>query len=166
MVQSNRKTQCAQQLARIHQSLALFAAEHDGAFPFVSGAATSETPLSLLVPLYTTDTSLFVCPGGRDPELPGAQPFLDRRISYAYYMGLKNNAAPTAPLASDAQAGIGSKRAGSPLFSTSGSPPGDKHRTYGGNILFVDGHVETLPALAPREFSIPAGAALLNPKLR
>ena len=166
MVQSNRKTQCAQQLARIHQSLALFAAEHDGAFPAVSGATTSEIPLSLLVPLYTTDTSIFICPGSKDADLPGAQPFADRRISYAYYMGLKNSASPTAPLASDAQASLDSKRPGSALFSTSGSPPGDKHRTYGGNILFVDGHVETLPALAPREFPIPAGAALLNPKSR
>lgn len=162
--QSRRKAQCAQQLGVLHQSLVLFAAENEGSFPVAAGATTSEAALSQLVPLYTTDTALFICPGSKDRALPGALSFAGRRISYAYYMGLTRDAAPGTPLISDAQAGAGEKAAGDALFSKAGAAPGNKHRRYGGNILFVDGHVETFAATAPRALPVPPGAALLNPK--
>lgn len=162
--QSQRKAACARQLSQLHQCLVLFAAEHDGAFPAVAGATTSEAPLSQLVPLYTTDTSLFICPGSKDAALPGAEPFAGLRISYGYYMGLKRDATSSTPLISDAQAGTGAKETGEELFSATGSAPGNKHRRYGGNVLFVDGQVETFKAAAPRAFPLPAGTALLNPK--
>ncbi len=162
--QSRSKAQCARQLAVLHQSLTLYAAEHEGAFPAVAGATTSEAPLSLLVPLYTTDTSLFICPGSKDSSLPGAEPFAGRRISYAYYMGLKRDAPPELPLLSDAQTHPGAKAEGEEVFSSKGDAPANKHRRYGGNVLFADGHVETMGAKAPRALPLPAGAALLNPK--
>jgi type II secretory pathway pseudopilin PulG len=162
--QTRSKARCAHQLAQLHQSLVLYAAEHDAAFPATEGATTSEAPLSLLVPLYTTDTSLFICPGSKDAALPGAEPFAGRRISYAYYMGQKSNAAPDMPLISDAQANTGAKQAGDEVFSASGDAPGNKHRRYGGNVLCVDGRVETLAAKSPRAIPLPPGAALLNPK--
>src|SRR4051812_6110098 len=87
--QARSKTACAANLAQMHMALSLYAAEHDGAFPIVPHAEHSEAPLSELVPRYTTDTSIFICPGSKDAALPGAKPFADRKTSYAYYMGLK-----------------------------------------------------------------------------
>jgi len=164
MGQSRRKAACAVNLAQMHMSLSLYAAEHDGAYPIVAGATNSETALSRLVPHYTTDTSIFVCPGSSDGTLPGAQPFAERRISYAYYMGLKRDASPDAPLVSDEQCDAQPKRKGDALFSGTGKAPGHNHRGYGGNVLFVDGHVETGDALALRDLAIPTGVVLLNPK--
>src|SRR6202011_4985122 len=119
--QSKRKAQCAAQLNAMHQSLTLFAAEHDGAFPAAAGATTSEPPLSQLVPLYTRDTSFFIGRGSRHSALRGAQPFVNRKISYAYCMGLTKEAGPATPLISDAQAGTTPKRPGEALFSISAS---------------------------------------------
>jgi prepilin-type processing-associated H-X9-DG protein len=161
--QSRGKARCAGQLQQLHQCLAAYASEHNGAFPAVAGATTSELPLSALVPLYTTDTSLFICPGSKDSALPGAEPFTNRRISYAYYMGLKNDAPTGTALLSDAQATTAAKHSGDALFSTNGSAPGNKHRRYGGNVLFVDGSVDAFPAKAPRDFAVPTGVTLLNP---
>ena len=161
--QAKRRAQCVQQLQQMHTMLALFAGEHDGAFP-AARWPTSEGALSQLVPLYTTDTDVFICPGSGDSALPGAQPFADRRISYAYCAGLKRDADPGALLVADALASTRAKLSGDPLFSTTGHAPGNNHRTAGGNLLFVDGHVETSGSIAPRALPIPAGATLLNPK--
>ena len=163
--QARRKAACAVNLAQMHMALSLFATEHDGAFPAVLGATTSETPLSELVPKYTTDTNIFICPGSNAPTLAGAQPFANRRISYAYYMGLKQTDSPNAPLASDAQVNVHPKRQGDAVFSDTSSAPGNNHRRFGGNILFLDGHVETGSTVATRDLPIPTGVVLLNPKL-
>jgi prepilin-type processing-associated H-X9-DG protein len=162
--QSRSKARCAEQLRQLHQCLALYAGEHNGAFPVVADATSSETPLSQLVPLYTTDTSLFICPGSKDKALPGAEPFADRRISYAYYMGLRSDVPPRTPLLSDAQVTTAAKHSGDPLFSPKGDAPGNKHRRYGGNILFADGSVEAFQPVATRDFPVPTGAVLLNPR--
>ena len=161
--QAKRRAQCAQQLQQMHMMLTLFAGEHDGAFPTARGS-TSEGALSQLVPLYTTATSVFICPGSGDSALPGAQPFADRRISYAYCAGLKRDADPAAMLVADALANTRAKLSGDTLFSTTGAAPGSNHRTSGGNILFVDGHVEMHGPIAPHALPIPPGATLLNPK--
>ena len=161
--QAKRRAQCVRQLQQMHQMLTLFAGEHDGAFPAARGS-TSEGALSQLVPLYTTDTSVFICPGSGHAALPGAQPFVDRRISYAYCAGLRRDADPAALLVADALADTRPKLVGDTLFSTTGAAPGHNHRTAGGNILFVDGHVETPGAIAPRALPLPPGATLLNPK--
>ena len=47
------------------------------------------TILHVLVPRYTVDTSLFLCPGVKHPPASTAKPFRQQRISYAYYMGLR-----------------------------------------------------------------------------
>ena len=162
--QTRRKAACAANLAQMHMALSLYAAEHEGAFPIHAGATTSEVPLSELVPSYTTDTSIFICPGGGAAALPSAQPFANRRISYSYYMGLSRESSPDAALVSDAQTNVNAKRTGDALFSETGSAPGRNHRRYGGNVLFVDGHVETGGAVATRDLPIPKGVVLLNPK--
>ena len=164
LAQSRSKSQCARNLQQLHLALALFAAEHGGALPELSGARTSDQPLSLLVPTYTADTSLFICPGSKDATLAGAEPIAGKRISYAYYMGLTKNAEPASPLASDRQVNTEAKSAGAHLFSASGAAPGNNHRKYGGNILFLDGHVETVGSVAARALAPASGSVLLNPK--
>jgi prepilin-type N-terminal cleavage/methylation domain-containing protein/prepilin-type processing-associated H-X9-DG protein len=163
--QGRAKVRCAAQLQQMQVALSLFAAEHEDAFPSAADVTGSEPALSQLVPLYTTDTSIFICPGSGQSALPGAQPFSDRRCSYAYVNGLRRTASPDQALASDAQIGTGAKLAGEPLFSITGKTPGRNHRGFGGNVLYVDGRVETqADALAHRDFALPAGTRLLNPK--
>jgi prepilin-type processing-associated H-X9-DG protein/prepilin-type N-terminal cleavage/methylation domain-containing protein len=158
--QGRAKVQCAEHLRQMHAALTLFAAEHDGAFPFPGEAKSSEPAFSQLVPLYTTDTAIFICPGSGDSALPGAESFAGRRCSYAYVAGLKSAAPADQPLASDAQISTAAKAAGAPLFAAKGN-----HRGFGGNVLFADGHVETQdgPA-AVHDFPLPPGAHLLNPR--
>jgi prepilin-type N-terminal cleavage/methylation domain-containing protein/prepilin-type processing-associated H-X9-DG protein len=162
--QESRKAVCARNLQQLHSVLTVYAADHDGAFPALAGAKTSEAPLSLLFPKYCTDTDLFICPGTSDRPLPGAQPFANRKISYAYYMGLAAAASAEQPLLSDAQIDCEPKREGARLFSDTGKKPGANHREFGGSVLFCDGHVEDTPALAARDLRCPAGVILLNPK--
>jgi prepilin-type processing-associated H-X9-DG protein/prepilin-type N-terminal cleavage/methylation domain-containing protein len=161
--QKHNKAVCAKNLQQLSAVLSIYAADHNGAYPALPDARTSEAPLSLLVPQYCSDTSLFICPGSGDRALPGAQPFADRRISYAYYMGLTTAATGGQPLLSDAQVDTQAKSAAQPLFSATGRNPGANHRERGGNVLFCDGHVEELPPLAPRELTCPPGVKLLNP---
>ena len=161
--QARRKAACATNLAQMQATLFLFAAEHDGAFPMVVGATSSEGPLSQLVPNYTTDTSIFICPGSRNSALPGAQPFADRRISYAYYMGLRATDAGE-PLMSDRQINTAPRNRGDPLFSATGEAPGNNHHKYGGNVLFVGGDVKMSRPKAEFSLSPTQSVILLNPK--
>jgi prepilin-type processing-associated H-X9-DG protein len=162
-LQTRKREQCVEQLKQMHSVLQLYASDHEGAFPEADGP-TSESALSRLVPSCTTDTSVFICPGSGLAALPAAKPFADRRISYAYCAGLKRDSDPGALLVADRLANPRLVLKGDALFSLSGTGAGSNHRKLGGNLLFVDGHVETAPAIAERPVSIPAGATLLNPK--
>ena len=169
-IQAQRKSECARQLQQIAMVLNAYAADHNGAFPSVAGAKSPSEPLSLLVPQYTTDTSLFICPGGRDSALAPARPFAGRRISYAYYMGCRQPGgspsadAAEAPLLSDAQINANPKRRGKPVFAASDRAPGNNHRGYGGNIVFIDGHRETAEPCGTRDLPVFPGIILLNPE--
>ena len=155
---------CERNLQNIYVALKTYSLDFNNYFPSFAGATNSETPLSMLVPRYTTGTEYFVCPGSKDKPLPEAQPFSGGKISYAYYMGVKRNAGADVPLVSDAQVNTNSKRRGDPVFSSDGKGAGANHRKFGGSILFADGHVETWGASAARELRVPPGAVLLNPK--
>jgi prepilin-type processing-associated H-X9-DG protein len=138
-------------------------AENFSRFPATTNAPTSEHPLETLVPRYSADTSIFLCPGSKDKPFPSGEPLSQHKISYAYYMGLHSGGDPGA-LMSDAQVNTNSKSSGDQIFSTTGKPSGNNHHKFGGNVLFSDGHVEmTKPTL---EFSlvVTQGVVLLNPK--
>ena len=128
------------------------------------GAATAEAPLSLLVPQCTTETSIFVCPGSADRRLPEARTFVDRKISYAYYMGRTAHDGADAMLLSDEQVDTHPRRVGDRMFSVTGKRPADNHRQFGGNVLFCDGHAEQFPPVATRDFAFSNSVVLLNPK--
>lgn len=161
--QERDKAACRKNLQKAWIALEIFAAEHDGRFPVVTNARTSEEPLALLVPKYTVATDSFICPGGKDSALPDGESFARRTISYAYYMGLRDADAGV-PLMSDRQVSLESKPAGAALFSADGDAPGNNHHQYGGNVLFVGGDVQTSKPRAEFSLAPTQQVVLLNPK--
>ncbi len=154
---------CRQNLEKIYVALQIYANDFSGRLPADNNALTSEEPLSLLVPRYTVDTSIFICPGGKDSTLPSGISFTNRKISYAYYMGQRLGNAQQ-PLMSDQQINTASKQNGDQVFSRNGKPPGNNHHKYGGNFLFGDGHAEFTPPQLSFSLVTTQGVVLLNPK--
>jgi prepilin-type processing-associated H-X9-DG protein len=161
--QESRKKLCHQNLQKIYLALQVYANDHTGRFPAKPGARTSEEALDVLVPRYTSDTSVFICPGSKDSSLPAGESFRTRRISYAYYMG-RSSADSSELLMSDKQIGAQRKTAGQIVFSITGKPPGNNHHKDGGNFLFCDGRVESSSTEAPFPPALTRGVELLNPK--
>jgi prepilin-type processing-associated H-X9-DG protein len=154
---------CQGNLKRTFVALEIYANDHEGAFPVKPEAGTSEAPLSLLVPKYTSLTEPFICPGSKDTRPPAGEPFEKRKISYAYYMGRRTGAA-VAPLLTDRQVNTLAKEKGQPVFSRDGKPPGANHNKYGGNALFTDGHAEASGPNAAFALPLDPGVLLLNPR--
>ena len=154
---------CRKNLEKIYLALQIYANDFSSRLPADTNALASEDPLSLLVPRYTVDTSIFICPGGKDSPLPSGVSFTNQKISYAYYMGQHLGGAQQ-PLMSDQQINTLPKQAGDPVFSTSGKPPGNNHHKYGGNFLFGDGHAELTPPQLAFSLVTAQGVVLLNPK--
>ncbi|HWV99880.1 MAG TPA: prepilin-type N-terminal cleavage/methylation domain-containing protein [Candidatus Acidoferrum sp.] len=159
--QHGLQASCQKNLQKAYIALEIFANDSGGKFPQIKGAKISEEALDALVPKYTSDTSVFICPGSKDSLLGPGETLRSRRISYAYYMGrcLTNSTV----LMSDKQVDTRAKAAGDTAFSTTGKPPGNNHRQYGGNFLFCDGHVELTPPTVPFALNVGAGEVLLNP---
>ena len=154
---------CRQNLEKIYVALQIYAGDFSGRLPAITNAQTSEAPLSLLVPHYTVDTSIFICPGGKDSALPSGVSFANRKISYAYYIDRRLGDAQS-PLMSDGQINTQPKRPGDFVFSANGKPPGNNHHKYGGNFLFADGHVELSPPQLAFSLVTTPEIVLLNPK--
>jgi len=165
---SNRQRQlrisCQQNLEKIYMALQIYANDNASSFPVVARARTSEEALSTLVPRYTVDRAVFICPGSKDPPIPEEDPFAKQKVSYAYYMG-RRLANAQEPLLSDRQVNADSKAAGDPAFSSTGKPPGNNHGKEGGNFLFGDGHAQWSPVEVGFPIPLsPGGVILLNPK--
>ena len=165
--QRTQKQLCADNLQKIYLSLQIYANDFKGDLPQNTNAATSEDVLGLLVPKYTADTSIFICPGGRDSEIPSGEPLKEHKISYAYYMGYHlsgDSGATPFILMSDRQVNTDPKHAGEYVFSPDGKPPGNNHHKFGGNFLFSDGSVQASGSQLAFSLAIPPGVVLLNPK--
>ena len=163
---SHQKTQkqlCADNLQKVYLSLQIYANDFNGAFPVNTNAQTSDEALDVLLPKYTVDNSIFICPGGRDSAIPLNVPIRNRRISYAYYMGERVDNSTNA-LMSDRQINTLPKKIGEQIFSLNGKKPANNHHKYGGNILFCDGSVEATKPLAEFPLAFSNGVVLLNPK--
>jgi len=160
--QKSRQAACAQNLQKLDVALEIFANEHTGRYPDKPGAKNSSEALDTLVPKYTADTSLFICPASGDGSLPGGESIASRRISYAYYMGRKAGGADE-PLVTDRQIDTKSKTPNQQVFSISGKSPGNNHKAGGGNILFCDGHVASCPPNSAFSLVLTQGVVLLNP---
>jgi len=152
---------CQKNLQKIFISMEIYANEHASNFPEKAGARTSAEALDSLVPRYTADTSIFICPASRDSAPPSGQPIAKRTISYAYYMGRRSTDQDV--LMSDRQIDTRSKPAGQQVFSTNGKAPGNNHRNNGGNFLFCDGHTEGSGSQTPFSLVLTQNVVLLNP---
>ncbi|HXJ55205.1 MAG TPA: hypothetical protein VNU68_00950 [Verrucomicrobiae bacterium] len=155
---------CQKNLQEIYLAMEIYANEHDGRFPALSGARTPEEPLSILIPQYTTASSSFICPGSKDSPIPSAEPLTRRHISYAYFMGRLQTNPPSDVLMSDRLLDASPKPKGAQAFSATGRPPGNNHHKYGGNFLFVDGRQESASGPIPFALTWPADVTLLNPE--
>jgi len=161
--QRTQKQLCADNLQKIYLAMQIYANDFGGKLPLNTNAVTSEEVLDVLVPRYSADTSIFICPGGRDSEIPAGESFRKRKISYAYYMGRRLDAAQEV-LMSDRQVDTEPKRAGEFVFSTTGKSPGNNHHKYGGNFLFSDGSVQASGPQLTFSLVFTQGVVLLNPK--
>ncbi len=161
--QKTQKELCADNLQKLYLALQIYGNDF-GTFPANTNAQTSEAVLTALVPRYTADTALFICPGGRDSQIPSGVPLNKYKISYAYYMGRGTNEASDVVLMSDRQINNLSKNTGEQVFSLNGKTPGNNHYKYGGNLLFCDGSVQAIPSRAPFSLAFTNGIVLLNPK--
>jgi len=164
--QRSQKVLCQDNLQKIYIALQIYAKDAHGELPRTTNAATSEAPLDLLVPRYSADTAIFICPGGRDPARPAGASLLQGKISYAYYQGRRLEDSPPAgwPLLSDRQVDTSAKVKGDPVFSPDGRSPGNNHHKYGGNFLMGDGSVSASDSTAPFDLPLPPGVVLLNPQ--
>jgi prepilin-type processing-associated H-X9-DG protein len=161
--QRTQKELCANNLQKVFLAMQIYANDY-GVYPRNTNAQTSELVLNPLVPKYTADTSVFICPGGRDSTIPMGAPLDKYTISYAYYMGRDTNAGSGDFLMSDRQINTLSKNVGDQVFSSNGKAPGNNHHKYGGNVLFCDGSVQDSPPNATFSLAFSNGIVLLNPK--
>lgn len=161
--QDKDKAACERNLQKIYLALDIYSKENSGAMPSMPGALSSEAPLSQLVPRFTVASEAFICPGSDDKPLANGEPFADRRISYAYFMG-RRSSDPGGLLMSDRQVNTKPKAAGEQVFSDDGKAPGNNHHKYGGVYLLLDGRTETGGRTAGFAIALPANVTLLNPK--
>jgi len=161
--QRSQKQLCADNLQKIYLALQIYANDYRGVLPAKTNATTSEEVFDELVPKYSADTSIFICPGGRDSQIPSGEPLTRYKISYAYFMGTRLGDAQNA-LVSDRQVNTEPKRAGEMVFSKNGKSPGNNHHKYGGNFLMADGSVQASDAQLSFSLAGRPGVVLLNPK--
>ncbi len=158
----SKAAECQQNLQKLFIAMQLYATDHKEAFPTVPSATHSEQALDPLVPKYTADTTVFICPASKDSPLPSGESLLKKRISYAYYMGRRLSDAE-AVLVTDEQISASSKSPGQQVFSSDGKPPGNNHQKKGGNFLFCDGHADSSESAAKVSLVLTQGVVLLNP---
>jgi prepilin-type N-terminal cleavage/methylation domain-containing protein len=161
--QMTQKQRCQGNLQKIFIGLQIYANEHGERFPVVTNALTAEDALDVLVPQYTADTAIFICPGSKDDPLPPGVSLRKGQVSYSYYMG-RRASEPPAVLLTDQQVNTDAKPAGAKLFSETGKKPGNNHHKYGGNLLWSDGSVTRSPSLAAVALPVETNVVLLNPK--
>ena len=161
--QRTQKQLCHDNLQKIYLAMQIYANDFGGKLPQNTNAVTSEDVLGELVPRYTADTSIFICPGGRDAQFASGETLTKHRISYAYYMGQRLDSSQDV-LMSDRQVDSEPKRAGEFAFSRNGKPPGNNHHKYGGNFLMGDGSVQSSGPQLTFSLALQPGVVLLNPK--
>jgi type II secretory pathway pseudopilin PulG len=161
--QLRQKTKCRSNLQKMYVSLQIYANDSRGMFPITTNAATSETALAVLVPRYTADNSIFICPGSKDKKLTPGDSLTNSRISYAYYMG-RSETNTSAVLLSDRQLNTAAKAVGDLAFSDNGKKPANNHHKYGGSFLFGDGTMHSSPPVLTIPLPLPTNTILLNPK--
>jgi prepilin-type N-terminal cleavage/methylation domain-containing protein len=161
--QMTQKKKCQANLQKMYIALQIYSNDSQGKFPVTTNAHSSEDVLDVLVPRYSSDTAIFVCPGSKDSPLPAGESLRKGRISYAYYMGRTVSDAEKV-LLSDKQVDAQAKDAGQQVFSENGKSPGNNHHKYGGTFLFCDGGMKSSPPASAIALPLGTNVVLLNPK--
>lgn len=153
---------CRQNLERIYLAMDIYSRDNHSQYPAATNALAPDDALALLVPHYTSDTSIFICPvSGKTPPPPGKS-VRDWTTSYAYYMG-RRSSDPNAVVMSDGQVDSRPKGKGDTVFSETGKPPGNNHGKKGGNLMMCDGSVIQTDGNAPFSLQFTPPVVLLNP---
>ena len=161
--QIRQKTKCRSSLQKMYVALQIYANDSRGMFPSATNAQTSEDVLAVLVPRYSADNSIYICPGGKDSKLTPGESLHNARISYAYYMG-RSETDNIAVLLSDRQLNTGAKAVGELAFSDNGKKPANNHHKYGGSFLFCDGAMNSSTPILTIPLPLVTNVVLLNPK--
>jgi prepilin-type N-terminal cleavage/methylation domain-containing protein len=157
-------TACRLNLEKIYLAMQIYSRDFPDKYPASTNALTSEQGLAPLVPRYTSDTGIFICPAtSAATSLPDGKTFGDWKISYAYYMGRRASETDKV-LMSDGQINSDSKRVGDTVFSETGQPPGNNHGKGGGNFMMGDGSVVSTMGNAQFPILVPPPVVLLNPR--
>lgn len=154
---------CQHNLERIYLAMDIYSHDNKDKYPVVTNARTTEDALAALVPHYTSDTSIFLCPSSGDAPPPPDKSLRDWKTSYAYYMGRSAGDVDTV-LMSDQQVDTRSKGKGDTVFSETGKPPGNNHGKDGGNFMMCQGSVVSSSNNAPFSLRFTQPVVLLNPK--
>ncbi len=154
---------CRQNLEKIYLAMQIYAHDNTGKYPVSTNALTSEDALAPLVPQFTSDTAIFICPAVGEGSLPTGKTFREWKISYAYYMGRRATETDRV-LMSDAQVNTDSKGIGATAFSEKGNPPGNNHGKGGGNFMMGDGSVASSTVTTAFSLTFTPPVVLLNPK--
>ena len=161
--QIRQKTKCRSNLQKMYVSLQIYANDSRGLFPAATNAQTSEDVLAVLVPRYSADNSIYICPGGKDSKLTPGESLRNARISYAYYMG-RSETNNGDVLMSDRQVSTAAKVVGELVFSDNGKKPGNNHHKYGGSFLLCDGSMNSSASILAIPLPLVTNVVLLNPK--
>ena len=161
--QLRQKNKCRGNLQKMYVSMQIYANDSRGKFPATTNAVTSEGALDVLVPRYTADNSIFICPGGRDKKFTPGETLRANHISYAYYMG-RCETNKDDVLMSDRQINTSAKIVGDLVFSDNGKKPANNHHKYGGSFLYCDGAMSSSMPKLEIPLPIATNITLLNPK--
>ena len=136
-----RRARCMGNLKQIGLAMRLYSADNKGRYP-TEAQATALGSWALLTNSYQISHCLWVCP--TDAHIAGCSvisrgmapnPFSTRIVSYSYgAFGLTEQTQPDTPLACDRTSG--DVRSLTPYINNQWT-----HKSDGGNVLFVDGHV-------------------------
>ncbi|MFA6142968.1 MAG: type II secretion system protein [Candidatus Omnitrophota bacterium] len=136
--ESGRRALCVSNMRQCYMFLTLYADDHKGKFPISSNPQDFDLSSSPY-PSYIEDYGILICPSSKDTKWVSGQ-FLPNNLSYMY-----NNANLGIDSGSDILLGA-DKVVNADFVTLSGN---DNHKTYGVNVMYVDGHVKwhkTVPA--------------------
>ncbi|MCX7915343.1 MAG: DUF1559 domain-containing protein [Verrucomicrobiae bacterium] len=130
-----RRANCASNLRQIGLAIAMYSDLYNDACP-VNNANPASVGVSASYNLLTNVTSsgkIFACPSDSAKTARANFPLSQSNISYGYAPGLKWQAAPDSIVVFDRTTNSA---------QNSPWPAGAPHKIDGGNVLFLDGHVE------------------------
>lgn len=145
--ESGRRSLCVSNMRQCYMWLTIYADEHNGKFPISSNPSDFDLS-SAPYPSYIEDYGILICPGSKDTKWVSGQ-FLPNNVSYMY-----NNANLDVDSQSDIPLGA-DKVANADLATLSQD---DNHKTYGVNVMYVDGHVrwsKTVPPASWLKYALP-----------